>query len=105
LFSSNGYLRSGKGAQGQSKAGISTLWIALLLVALNEPNSRPWKPDLNDKTDRAGLPGDWLSIEESISDDVGSDESPLSRCLYAMNANLNAFSIHQRLQSDSAREE
>jgi hypothetical protein len=80
LFFSNGYLLSGKGAQGQSKAGISTLWIALLLVALSDPKSRPWKPDLNESTDKAGLPGDWLSIEESISDDVGS-EDPRSRCL------------------------
>ena len=44
---------------------MSTLWIALERVADREPKSRPWKPDLNDKTLSSGLPGAWLSMHES----------------------------------------
>ena len=38
-FSSNGYLYLGKGAAGQSKLGISNLWIAFECVHDNAPSS------------------------------------------------------------------
>lgn len=55
--SSSGYFNAGKGALGQSKAGISSLWIALLRVAEREPKRRPWNPPLKEITVRSGDPG------------------------------------------------
>lgn len=42
-FSSKGYLYSGKEAIGQSKAGISILWMYLLWVVERQPKVLPWK--------------------------------------------------------------
>jgi hypothetical protein len=83
--------------------------MALLRVALRLPNSRPWKPDLKDRTDSWGLPGDWLSMHDSapvseakldeylpiyspMSSLEKSAPGPRSFARYAMNAALNAVS-------------
>jgi hypothetical protein len=45
---------------------LPTLWMALLLVALRLPNSRPWNPDLKLKMASSGLPGALFSMHESV---------------------------------------
>lgn len=62
-----GYLSAGKGAWGQSKAGMSSLWMGLDRVVDRLPKRRPWKPFLKDMMDISGAPGAWLFMEESIS--------------------------------------
>lgn len=57
-FWSRGYLYSGICAHGQSKAGISSLCMALDLVADKDPNILPWNPDLKLRTESYGDPGD-----------------------------------------------
>ena len=79
-WSSSGYLRRGKEACGQSKAGISTLWIGFDRVVESEPNRRPWNPVLKLKMDNWGAPGAWLIIEEESSSAVNSTCAPPRSC-------------------------
>ncbi len=41
----------GNDACGQSKAGMSSLWMGLLRVVEREAKRRPWKADLKDRID------------------------------------------------------
>lgn len=51
---------------GQSKAGMSSLWIGFECVTEREPKRRPWKPDLNERTERWGLPGAAFFMQDDI---------------------------------------
>ena len=44
-------------ACGQSKAGISSLWIGFERVVEREPKRRPWKPVLKERILSGGAPG------------------------------------------------
>jgi hypothetical protein len=69
-------------ANSQSKAGIPTLCIALLLVALKLPNSRPWKAEVNDNMDIFGEPGSWLFIQlDSSSGEIVISAGMAPACL------------------------
>ena len=52
--------------------------MALLLVALRAPNSRPWKAEVNDKMERSGDPGAWFFIQEASSSAVSSISDALT---------------------------
>lgn len=49
VCSSRGYFSFGNGAEGQSKAGMSNLWMGLLRVVDKLPKRRPWNPPEKDR--------------------------------------------------------
>lgn len=55
---------------------MSSLWMGLLRVVERDPKRRPWKPDLNDRMDMCGEPGDLLFIAEEISSAEKSTSGP-----------------------------
>ena len=56
-WSSRGYFSWGKGAMGQSKAGMSSLCIGLEWVVERAPIVRPCRLPSKDRTQRSGQPG------------------------------------------------
>lgn len=54
---------------------------------------RPWKLPSKERTDSFGVPGAWLSMQDSLSSGRGGP--PRWRRMYHMNAALNAFSLLQ----------
>lgn len=73
-------MRRGKVAWGQSKAGISSLWIGFERVVEREPKRRPWKADLKERMESWGAPGAWLSMLDAMSSSVNSTCAPPRSC-------------------------
>lgn len=78
---------------GQSKAGMSSLWIAFECVVDRTPRVRPWNAPWKDRMDSFGAPGGWFTMHELFSSSVKLTFSPRCFRLYAMNMFLNAFSL------------
>lgn len=62
----------GKLATGQGDRGTSILWMYLEWVQAREAAVRPWKPPWKERTERLGVPGALLIMQDSISSGLKS---------------------------------